>query len=169
MKYEYNCLMVNFNIPNWSTLVKGLIQPEDIYDNEAHEYGLENEPHVTVLWGIEPQVKLTQIKKYLLPLTQIEIEMNDISMFECDDYDVIKFNVKSNTLHHLNNVICKHIPYVKFHDEYLPHMTISYIKKGTGDKYLKYLKTPIKLIPEKYSYTTTEGNKKYLRDSDLIK
>jgi 2'-5' RNA ligase len=170
MKYEYNCLMANFNIPDWNELVKKLIKPEDIYDTEDHEFGLETEPHITILWGINPEIKLTLVKKYLIPLTYLDdIEMNDISIFECADYDVVKFNVKSETLTKLNTHICKYIPYTKFHDDYNAHMTIAYVKKGTGDKYIKYLRKPIKLIPEKYSYSMTNGTKKYLRDKDLAK
>ena len=51
-KREFGCVMVWFEIPNWRDMFK-LIggKQEDVYNTPDCEYGVEEEPHVTLLWG----------------------------------------------------------------------------------------------------------------------
>jgi 2'-5' RNA ligase len=159
--------MAAFDIPDWEALIKGLIDPNDIYDNEEHEFGYELNPHVTVLWGISPEVKFTEVKKYLIPPYKIDIKLSEISMFKSDDYDVIKFSVESKILHTLHDTLMGKVSNKQTFPEYNPHITISYIKSGNGDKYCKLLKTPIELLAFKYDYSTIDGKHKYLYDKNF--
>ena len=52
--YDFGCLMVNVPIKNWDDVL-ALIDPEDVYDEPG--YGLESEPHITVLYGFHDEVK----------------------------------------------------------------------------------------------------------------
>lgn len=167
MKYEYNCLMLGFEIPDWASLVSQLINKEDIYNNEENEFGLELTPHVTILWGIEPEVKLTSFKKYLIPPIGINIKLSEISLFESEKYDVVKFSVDSKILHDMHDKIMAEVPNTQTFPDYHPHMTIAYVKAGTGKKYITQLKNPIELLSYRYSYSTTDGNYKYLYDKNF--
>ena len=51
-KYEYGCLMLDLSINNWQKLLD-CIDEEDIYNgDDAEKYGLETEPHITILYGL---------------------------------------------------------------------------------------------------------------------
>lgn len=167
MKYEYNCLMAEFDIPDWGDLVKQLIDPTDIYDNDDHEYGLELDPHTTILWGIAPDVKLTSFQKKLPAPINISIDCSAISIFESDEYDVVKFDINSPILHKIHNELIKIVPNTQTFPTYVPHMTIAYVKAGTGKKYIKSLKNSIELLAYRYKYSTTDGKYKYLYDKNF--
>jgi 2'-5' RNA ligase len=109
------------------------IQKEDLYDEEG--YGLETEPHITVLYGIHEQDP--KVVKKSLELAPIEYKLTKLSLFENDDYDVLKCTVESKELKRLNKQCCDKLEYTNDYDTYLPHLTVAYLNPGMGKKYVK--------------------------------
>jgi 2'-5' RNA ligase len=64
-----------------------------------------------------------------------------MSLFENDEYDVLKFNVISNDLAKLNKLMKGNFEYTSNYPNYIPHLTIAYLKKGEGKKYIKNMET----------------------------
>jgi len=64
MPYTHGCLMATFDIPEWEDLVTNMIDPSDIYKVSNSMYGLELEPHVTILYGFKPGVDVNKIKQF---------------------------------------------------------------------------------------------------------
>lgn len=159
--YEYGCLMVQLDIPNWDSLVGNMIDLDDVYDNEANEYGIENEPHVTILYGFEPHVNHETLKHYLMPAHYIEVKFKDISMFEQDEMDVLKFGCESSALESLHKTVKYYFDNNWEWPDYQPHVTITYLKPGTAKKYIKKLDNEFTLVPSKYKYTYSHGEKHY--------
>ena len=163
---EYGCLMLFFHIPKWN-YITSLIKKEDIYDLDG--YGIENEPHVTILYGfhddVKPNVLLDEIKNNF-NLKPIEIKINEISIFENSDYDVVKFDVDSDDLVEINKFI-KKFPHTSDYSDYKPHMTISYVKRGMGKKYIKKLKKTYSLFGNKLVYSDKNKNKDILNLNSL--
>ena len=163
MENVYGCLMLNMRkkIKNWNECTS-IIDKKDIYDDESNDYGVENEPHVTVLYGFLPSVKVNDIKKHLNFLSEnIKFTITGIGIFPGKGdtpYDVVKFNIKSDDLTKLNK-ICKKIPNEETFPEYNPHMTIAYVKKGCGSKYIKKYKTPQNMESGNFIYSF-DGDKK---------
>jgi hypothetical protein len=148
---DYNCLMVDVAYPEWRKILDK-IDPKDVYDEPG--FGLEKNPHVTVLYGLHETVKFKTIKDFIIKhaTKPVELEGLKISHFKSKEYDVVKIDVRSKDLSRLNNLVTKEFPYTSDFPEYHPHITIGYVKKGFGKKYDQELKA-IKLTASKFSYS----------------
>lgn len=158
--YDYNCFMLETPFKNWDNLLE-MIDDEDVYDNEKGEFGKEDEPHVTILYGLHGEVPFKEMKKITDEVDgSVDLKIKGIDVFKNEEYDVLKLNIESDTLHKLHNEACNH-PYTNEYDEYNPHMTVAYLKKGKGKKYTQYFEPSIGLNSNKFSYSTVEGKKYY--------
>lgn len=158
-KLEYNCLMLKFEMPNWSNFIKKMIDENDVYNNDENSYGLEYEPHVTLLFGIHDYVDLDSFKNILVPIRHIKCKTSKISIFENKDFDVVKFDIDGNYLHKINQDLRNSVDYTTSYPEYHAHMTIFYSKKGSGKKYEKTFSNPILIKPVSYLYSYSNGKK----------
>ena len=62
-------------------------------------------------------------------------------MFETDKYDVIKIDVKPNKeLLEYRKDLIENTKNTQTYPEYTPHMTVAYVNKGKGSKYIKKIK-----------------------------
>jgi hypothetical protein len=156
-KYDYNCLMLKFKIPNWSSLIENMIDKEDIYDDGSGSYGIESNPHVTILYGLHENVKRTDFEKFLVPIRHIKCKSSKISIFPGSEFDVVKFDIESNYLEKMNSEIRENCDYTTDFPEYKSNMTIAYVKPGTGKKYVKKLRNPLIITPTDYIYSATDG------------
>lgn len=169
-KVEYGAAMVNFKIKDWNKITN-IIDKEDIYDKPT--FGVEKNPHVTILYGFHNSVKSDDVKKIIESIIDIkkpiEIEITKISYFEVkgQDYDVVKFDITSPILHKLNKVL-KELPHTSSFPDYHPHMTISYVKKGTAKKYEQNLKKTVKLRSNEIVFSTKKQSKTILNENHEI-
>jgi hypothetical protein len=98
-------------------------------------YGREQEPHVTVRYGLATD-NPADIKP-LSELPPMKAKLGKVSIFETDKYDVVKAEVISDALISANKKVGElvDLPGETFKD-YQPHATIAYVKKGEGKKYI---------------------------------
>ena len=67
----------------------------------------------------------------------INIKVDGVDIFENEKYDVVKFNVSPDgALQYLHDELSK-LPNSNEFPDYKPHITLAYIKKGLGKKYIK--------------------------------
>lgn len=162
----FGCLMIYFNIKNWDYFIENFINEEDIYDDEKHDFGLEHDAHCTVMYGFNNYNGIIKdIKSYLPNKLSGNIYVKDISIFPKDEhknYDVVKFDILSESLQKLNNIFKNNFKITSDYPDYHPHMTISYVKPGTGKKYIKVKKERILLKPKYFVYSDGLGNKTIL-------
>lgn len=170
-KYDLGCVMLRFDIDDWKKDVLSLIDEDDIY-NEPH-FGLEEECHVTVFFGIIPEKSETKEVVEKIKECDIHIdkqyELKKISIFENEDFDVVKFDVTDcDELKELNKFIKDEFPSKQDHPDYKPHVTIGYVKKGKGKKYVQTLEEPVIATPSRlvYSYPIDDGKSK--RTTNII-
>lgn len=131
---SYSCLMLDCtDFKKHLKVIQDGIQKEDLYDEEG--YGLEKEPHITVLYGIHEQDPTTV--KQSLHLIPVEYELTGLSLFENDKYDVLKCSVKSKDLKALNKQCCENLEFTNDYPDYIPHLTVAYLNPGAGKKYVK--------------------------------
>ena len=139
VKFEYGCIMLK--VPRneeWNNVLES-IDEKDVYEDEDQpgRFGIETDPHVTVLYGThDNEIEMEDIKETILDREDIDLKMIDISIFENEDYDVLKFGVESEDLMEFNSNLTENYPYTNDYD-YHPHATIAYLKPGTGKKYTK--------------------------------
>lgn len=113
-------------------IAKRLIAPDDV----EKEHGLEDRPHITVKFGLHtPDV--AAVRKVVSGEGPIQAKVTGIEIFspEGKDYDVVVQRVSSPDLTRLNKAIADAIPNTDTHPVYRPHITLGYVKKGTGKKY----------------------------------
>lgn len=162
--HNYGCVMVflKYNKDKWKELQK-IINKDDLYTKEDDSsYGLEDEPHVTLLYGLHEEVKDSDIKERVDKISKISMDFKKISTFNNDDFSVLKFDVTSKDLNKYNKTFAE-LPHTNSYD-YHPHATIAYIKPDTKDEYLKDLNDFIKnndlgFEVDKIVYSKTDGSK----------
>ena len=97
-------------------------------------YGIEDDPHITVKWGIDfddPE----PIKEALDGEKGGNVTLEDIEIFEQDDYDVLVVKCKSKSLSKLHQKLTNDLNIEDKYPTYNPHITVAYLKKGMAKKY----------------------------------
>lgn len=168
---QFDCVMLFSDISKkkWRGEYLNKIKEEDIYDDENGEFGLEDEPHITLLFGIHPdEVDRELAEAMVKSISKIELKADKISIFENDDFDVVKLDIiPSETLLQLRKMFINTLPNTQTFPDYKPHMTISYVKKGEGKKYKEKFKEPVKFTFNKGVYSDYEFNKKFFKLKEL--
>jgi 2'-5' RNA ligase len=162
---KYGCIMLNADVKNYKKLCKSIVDEKDIYDDEKHEYGYESVCHITLLYGIHnDEVDKKELFKDISNLKHITCEINKISIFENDDYDVVKFDVEvSKELKEYRKLFEEKYPNTQTFKTYHPHLTICYVKKGEGKKYIQKLEDPIEINFNEGVYSDPDYSKKYFK------
>lgn len=155
-KFDYGCLMILLEKAFGKTWdkIQSLIEEEDIY-KEGDKFGRELEPHVTVLFGFDNGTDVEKIKSYI-GSDKLSLELNKIDFFDNEKFDVLKFQIKSDDLEGLNALLRDNFNYTNDYDEYHPHLTIAYLKKGTAKKYAGKIKS-ITINANQFKYSDSKN------------
>lgn len=133
-EYDKNCLMLEVSCNQYIKRLQEQIPFSELYEGKK---GFETMQHITIIYGILPHIT---INNFAISLPRIEdygmIECDGISIFECDDFDVLKLDVKNNLLTAAFNYMNENVPNENEHQEYHGHVTVAYLKKGCGKKYI---------------------------------
>lgn len=100
-------------------------------------YGREMHPHITIKYGLETNDG-EEVKELVKDTKPFGIVLGKLSIFSKDDkpYDVVKVDIEgAEELKKLNKLLST-LPNKDENPEYIPHLTIAYVKKGEGDKYI---------------------------------
>jgi 2'-5' RNA ligase len=95
----------------------------------------------------------------------IELKTGEVGMFETDKYDVIKIDVKpTKELLAYRKDLIENTKNTQTYDTYTPHMTIAYVKKGKGNKYIKKIKVEeMELEFDTIKYSDSNYKKKTIK------
>jgi len=164
---EYGCVMLFADVPDWEKLTHRIVKPEDVYDpkEEPGEYGYENKPHITVIYGIHDKEILDKSTIYniIQEIPEMKISVKEIGVFENSDkpYDVVKFDIEpTKSLLKFREKFLE-FPNTQSFKEYHPHMTIAYVRRGEGKKYRRILKSPLKFKFTQGVYSDPNYRKSY--------
>lgn len=160
--YEANCAMLYFNLPELKNIHK-MIDKDDLFTEEGdRSYGIEDEPHITLLFGLDPKVPLHDVQGIINNHNFTSGKLVNASLFKNEKYDVLKFDVDSDSQNELSeiNKELKEFPYKNDYPDYHPHCTIAYLKPGKGQKYVDELKeVDFSFIPSRAVYSESNGTK----------
>lgn len=172
---KYNCIMFSSNIDKkkWNNFLK-LIDEKDLYlgetqkDIDDDEYGLEKQPHITLLYGLIPKEnKKEDVLDWLKSLKSFNLKMENIGIFENDKFDVVKIDIEpTKQLLKYREDSLEKFPNVQSFDGYHPHMTLAYIKSGKGKKYIQKLKDKLELEFNEAIYSDFNYKKEYIKLND---
>jgi 2'-5' RNA ligase len=155
--YGYVSIPVDIDLES----LKSKIDPKDL-----SERGFSDNPHITLLFGLHDEVEAHDIMNIVAHYDTFDIEVNGIDIFENEEFDVLKLNVVlSKELKSINKLLSI-LPHTNDYD-YSPHITIAYLKKGTGKKYIDkdYKKTLTGL--NKVIYSDKDRNKEVFKIDDV--
>lgn len=164
---EYAFLMIDYENNSFIQELQKKIKKDELYTEEDNnDYGLETNPHVTLVPCLDNDVDLEKLKTYLEDLSEYDILLTDLSKFECEKFDVLKCSARSKALFDTNKKIVKDFETHSDYKKYQPHLTIGYMKHGMADKYLEQiLPKLIHLKPSNFhfSYVNEKGEEKDIK------
>lgn len=158
---EWAFIMVDYPTVDFIEDLKKRIDKDDLYlgtEEDGDRYGIEEEPHVTLVPCLDNDIDLDELKKLLMPLDEYTCMLTDVSVFQCEDYDVLKCDIGSVALYQSNEEIRKVYQSHSEHQDYHPHLTVAYLKRGCGEKYVQeHLDKLIVLAPKNFHYSWVEN------------
>jgi 2'-5' RNA ligase len=125
------------------------IPDRELY-TEEDSHGREDEPHITIKYGILTK-DARKVKKLLEDEKGGKIKLNIISSFENEKYDVLKISIISPALRRLNKKISDNLECHDSFPDYNPHSTIAYLKCGNAVKYCDKYKDEFKNIEVEFN------------------
>ena len=136
--YKFGCLMIPMSastdgiMDEWT---RNNIPEESLIINpDTGMEGYEPDHHLTVLYGIhkdDPSL-LDDMIEPMFPLAPIRF--GKVSKFDNQDVDVIKVEViLDEQLKRLHDLVIANVEHTEVHPEYIPHVTLAYVKKGLCD------------------------------------
>jgi 2'-5' RNA ligase len=166
--YSKGCVMAYLDSlqPQMKEL-QSKISEEDIYTEEGDRtFGFEDEPHVTLLYGIHSdEVSDDEVMKIMEEMNWKQmINIGHIGLFENEKYDVLKLEASADWLREANKALCEKLPYSTDFPDYNPHVTVAYLKPGTGKRVVEELGSfDVETAPDKIVYSLPNGEKKFLK------
>ena len=97
--------------------------------NEDFEF--DKYTHITIAFGINVNTDINLIKE-IERNRPTYFQLTELSLFENDNFDIIKFDIMSSDLRILNHIIRSKMEVKSSFSEYHPHLTVAYVPKGMG-------------------------------------
>lgn len=151
----YGCVMLETPLADWE-LLRAQVDPADL---EGERFlRTEDWPHVTVLYGLHDD-RTAEVVALLSSVRRApRFRVVDLSLFTNDGCDILKFGVVSGDLRRLNRKL-KAFPHTDPHDAYRPHLTLAFVRKGTGARYAGKIRPPAEFRGARFVYTTSGGER----------
>jgi len=160
----FGCVMIYLEFPDFED-IQSKIDKKDIYtDPDDPSFGLESNPHVTLLYGLHEEVTDKQVEDIVTKYKFSNVKIKNISCFENENFDVLKFDsVKHKPMVDCNIELSK-LPNTNEYPDFNPHLTVAYLKPKTGKKYVDMFKDlKFELKPTKIVYSKTDGSEKIFK------
>jgi len=157
--HSCGCIMAYLG-PKTAKAIKDWINT-NVQKSDLKPGGAVANPHVTVKYGIltnDEEVLARELRT--TPVRTIVGKIGDVSLFKQKDQDILKLTVHSSDFRAYNKKLTKNIDVIDTGYTYTPHITLAYLKKGTGSKYTKLL-NPFKGKEIKFTaliYSDKDGN-----------
>lgn len=152
---EKGCLMAHVCPtygPHVIRLGRTAIPPQILYtDPNDPTYGYDNEPHVTLKYGFEPDLGKMDVARILKGTSPFNVILKALNLFENDKYDVVKFEVQKCPILTEIRRRCDGYPNSDSYPNYKPHMTLAYVKKGSFPFKRENLNIALPITRFKYS------------------
>lgn len=154
-KLPYGCVMLDAPLADWEAL-RDLIDPADLVGERFLR--TEKWPHVTVLYGLHDDATAEVVALLSAVARRPRFRVVDLSIFTNPGCDVVKFGVTSRELVELNRRL-KKFAHTDPHDAFRPHLTLAFVRKGTGGRYAQKIRPPAEYRGARFVYTTRHGER----------
>jgi 2'-5' RNA ligase len=138
VNYEYSSLLINLPVRLTEDIVNWGISniPDNILYREFDEKhnGRQFNAHVTLLYGLYSN-NHESYKNLFFQTKPFICELQEISVFENQKFDVLMIKIGSEELYKLHKKLSKTLDFEPLYPDYIPHVTIAYLKSGQGKMY----------------------------------
>lgn len=159
--YDYSSTQIDLNEElAQSFLERGtsLVSKKDLTGD-----GFEDNPHVTVLYGIHDLDPTPQIIDIIETYPKFSITLGNISLFKEETYDVVKVDVDCSDLFALRNAFMNNCYFTSTFPEYIPHMTVAFVKPDSCDHLIDNPSFKgLTAIAEDVVYSCKDGKKRII-------
>jgi len=129
--------MLNLNL-NLKSIQEKIYYKDRFKENKYDIiYGFHQSSHVTLLYGLTDEISSKEIFQILSKYKFNDIVLQDISFFNLEDKDILKFKVSSSDVLLCNKELRSKFNYYSDFEKFEPHVTIAYLKKNTAKNYCK--------------------------------
>jgi 2'-5' RNA ligase len=168
---KLNCVMLDLNIDNEIKDIIATIDPNSFYESQNYTWikgYVGNSAHCTLLYGLLDNVKVEHCQEVLEGINLNELRIKEYSFFESPNEEeyyciVAKLEVDSELLEAHKRL--NFLPHINTFLDYMPHVTIAYIKKDEElkNKIIQALsKHKMRLLVEKISFDNNSGQPKII-------
>lgn len=125
-------------IQNWGKkhILEDMLYNKQKEQGKPTDFGREIDTHVTVLYGVctnNPDI----IENIVKGFKNIKIELKNVSFFKHPEgYEPLIIKVESKDLEEIHKKIKEELNVEMTYNEYKPHCTIAYLKKGEAMKFV---------------------------------
>ena len=133
---------------------------KQIPDADLGAEGREAKPHITVKYGLHSDEAIETVRQLLADEPPIRATLGTTSIFpssETGGDEVVKVDVVSEDLRRINTKIAAAVKITDTHPEYQPHVTIAYVKPGTGQQHAGQTKLKGRKLQFKQLVFATKG------------
>ena len=160
--YDFGCVMLYFDFPELAELQHQILVDDIYFESGDKTFGLEDEPHCTLLYGLHKTVSVEDVRRVIEGFTYSSCDVHTPSLFKSEKYDVLKFEVDGENIYETNKALIEY-PYTNSYSTYNPHLTVAYLQPGRGEKYVEMFnrkkKNKFWLHPQYVVYSTPNGDK----------
>lgn len=165
-KSSYCIMMILKDNSNFFREIQNSIDAEAIYygDDPQRTFGIEHERHCTLFFAFDTTHQKEDVQSLHQRIEDITLpNINDINLlkfevFEASDYDVIVAKIKNETFSAINKIYVDSFDKVGVtptFSEYKPHVTVGYVKKGLGKKYVDIFNNLLLLTDANVTFDST--------------
>jgi len=129
---KYSCLMVGIGDPVLAQDIEqlhALIDPADVIE-------LETDAHITIKYGLHT-TNFSEIVPFIKDVESVSFVVGGLSLFSSDKQDVLKYEIQGEDLVRLREAVSI-LDNTDAFPTYNPHVTVAYLKPGTGQHYLSF-------------------------------
>lgn len=139
-KREFSCVQLEAPKETSEKVIefsKSIADDEIYVDPSDPSFGREESPHVTLKFGLHTN-EAKDLEPVLKGEKALTAKLGKTDIFASKEgapYDVVYVTVESEDLKRLNKKISDSMEHTDTQPEYIPHMTVAYVKPGVGEKY----------------------------------
>lgn len=161
-EWKWGCVLLETPMPNWDKITS-LIDPDHLYMPGTERFGITKDPHCTILFFIKDEmIGEGQIEKTFDGLEIPTLTTEGIGFFSNPMFDVVKINIRKSQKLNILNKAARTLPHKSKYREYIPHITIAFVKKGLGKMYQEKLSKMIdgkSIRPTELKYEAPGGKR----------
>jgi len=119
-----------------TALMLSIPESDRASDKDLPSYAHDLEPHITALYGLhddDPE----PVRRVVGDFGPIHARVGGVSAFANPGtpYEVLKLDIDSPDLRRMHALMASRLKNTQTHPEYVPHLTIAYLKPGAAKKY----------------------------------